>query len=79
MPPAPRLVSAGSAELAASARLGDAWRAIAGIDDPALRDERSRMRDLLATRPEPLIRTERPGHLTGSAFVVDAAAQHTLM
>jgi 8-oxo-dGTP pyrophosphatase MutT (NUDIX family) len=37
------------------------------------------MRRLLEERPRPLDRSERPGHLTGSAFVVDAAAQRTLM
>jgi len=37
------------------------------------------MRWLLESRPQPLDRAERPGHLTGSAFVVDAAAERTLM
>lgn len=37
------------------------------------------MRSLIASRPQPLDRTERPGHLTGSALVVDAAATRTLM
>ena len=37
------------------------------------------MRWLLEHRPRPLDRSERPGHLTGSAFVVDATAQRTLM
>lgn len=59
-------------------RVGDAWAAIAGVSDNALRDEREGMRSLLADRPRPLDRTERPGHLTGSALVVDAAAERTL-
>lgn len=37
------------------------------------------MRWLIESRPHPLDRTERPGHLTGSAFVVDATVGRTLM
>ena len=37
------------------------------------------MRALLEERPEPLDRHERPGHLTGSALVVDADANRTLV
>jgi 8-oxo-dGTP pyrophosphatase MutT (NUDIX family) len=44
-----------------------------------LREERSRMRRLLEERPDPLDREERPGHFTGSALVVDASAERTLM
>ncbi|GJM37774.1 MAG: hypothetical protein DHS20C19_11410 [Acidimicrobiales bacterium] len=73
-----RLLTAGDARLAASTRVGDAWAAIAGVSDNALRDERERMRSLLAERPRPLDRTERPGHLTGSALVVEAALERTL-
>ncbi len=37
------------------------------------------MHELLTTRPLPLDRTERPGHFTGSALVVDADAEHMLV
>ncbi|MDG2026322.1 MAG: NUDIX hydrolase [Acidimicrobiales bacterium] len=67
------------AALEPSARVGDAWQAIAAVDDPELRPARERMRSLLAERPAPLDRGERPGHLTGSAFVVDAAVERTLL
>lgn len=33
----------------------------------------------MATSPDPLLRSNRPGHLTGSAFVVDSTGQRTLM
>ena len=74
-----RLLSAASAELAPSGRIGDAWRTIADVHARELRGERDRMRELLATTAEPLARTERPGHLTGSAFVVDAYAERALI
>lgn len=65
--------------LRSSSRLGDVWAAIADLDDPVHRDFRGRVRALLASTPEPLLRTNRPGHLTGSAFVVDSTGQRTLM
>lgn len=37
------------------------------------------MRELLEKHPEPLCRDERPCHLTGSALVVDADSERTLM
>lgn len=37
------------------------------------------MRRLLAERPDPMHRGERPGHLTGSAFVVDATGRRALV
>lgn len=75
----PELLLADDPRLAPSTRLGDAWAAIAPIDAAALRDARARMRELLATRPAPLDRTERPGHLTGSALVVDPESRRTLL
>lgn len=75
----PLLLRRGDPRLAPSDRVGDAWSAIAPVDQCDLRDTRARMRELLETRPAPLVRGERPGHLTGSAFVVDATAQRTLM
>ena len=73
------LVPAGDPRLASSDRIGDAWAAIAPVGHEDLRETRNRMRWLLESRPQPLDRTERPGHLTGSSFVVDAAAERTLM
>lgn len=73
------LLAAGDQRLASSSRVGDAWAAIAPVRDETLRHERTRMRALLEERPEPLDRRERPGHLTGSALVVDAEAKRTLV
>ncbi len=74
-----QLLSGDDRRLAPSARLGDAWATISAIDDPILRSSRGRMRRLLETRPAPLDRTERPGHLTGSALVVHADLERTLV
>lgn len=73
------MIVAGDERTAPSARVGDAWAFIAAVRLPDLRPTRDRMRRLLEERPSPLDRSERPGHLTGSAFVVDAAAERTLM
>jgi 8-oxo-dGTP pyrophosphatase MutT (NUDIX family) len=75
----PELLTAESERLVASDRVGDAWSVIAPVDNPKLRDERERMRSLIAERPLPLDRTERPGHLTGSALVVHADLERTLV
>jgi 8-oxo-dGTP pyrophosphatase MutT (NUDIX family) len=75
----PELLSADDPRLAPSARLGDAWAAIAPTDVPQLRRARVQMRELLATRPLPLDRVERPGHFTGSALVVDPDSRRTLL
>jgi 8-oxo-dGTP pyrophosphatase MutT (NUDIX family) len=72
-------LTAGDPRLAASSRLGDAWATIATVRHESLREERAMMRMLLEERPAPLHREERPGHLTGSALVVDADAARTLM
>lgn len=73
------LLGADDPRLAPSSRVGDAWAAIAAVSDLELAPVRERMRRLLATRPHPLDRRERPGHLTGSALVVDAAAERILV
>lgn len=75
----PSILATGDPRLTGSSRVGDAWAAIATVDHASLRDTRERMRSLLESRPEPLQRSERPGHLTGSAFVVDSSADRTLM
>jgi 8-oxo-dGTP pyrophosphatase MutT (NUDIX family) len=73
------LLTGNDQRLAASTRVGDAWSVIAPVADEALRVERDRMRWLLEHRPAPLDRAERPGHLTGSALVVDGTTDRTLM
>lgn len=73
------LVGADDPRLAPSSRVGDAWAWVAAVTDPELAATRERIRRLLATRPDPLDRRERPGHLTGSALVVDAAAERVLV
>ncbi|MGZ0219156.1 MAG: hypothetical protein ACKVIY_09095, partial [Acidimicrobiales bacterium] len=75
----PELLTADAERLAVSDRVGDAWSAIAPVDDPKLREARERMRLLLSERPLPLDRTERPGHLTGSALVVHADLERILI
>ena len=73
------MIASDDLRLRPSVRVGDAWAAIAPVTYADLRDARDRMRRLLEERPQPLDRVERPGHLTGSAFVVDAAAERALM
>ena len=63
--------------LAESDDLARVWAAIEPVG--SLPDERRRMRELLDTRPDPLVRTERPGHFTGSALVVHADLERTLV
>lgn len=75
----PELLTAGDPRLAPSERLGDAWAAIAPVEDAEQRAARDAMRRLLAERPDPMHRGERPGHLTGSAFVVDATGRRALV
>jgi len=74
-----RWLAADAPELAASADPTQVWAAIEPVDDPVLAEARRRMRELLDTRPEPLRRTERPGHFTGSALVVHADLERTLV
>ncbi|MEM8707403.1 MAG: NUDIX hydrolase [Actinomycetota bacterium] len=74
-----RWLTADAPELAESDDLSLVWGAVAPIDLAELEDERRRMRELLDTRPEPLDRRERPGHFTGSALVVHADLERTLV
>lgn len=73
------LLTADDPRLDPSGRLGDAWAAIAPVVDAEQQAARDAMRRLLAERPHPLDRGERPGHLTGSAFVVDATGRRALV
>ena len=75
----PRWLNADAPELTEHDDLDLVWAAIEPIDDPALAGERRRMRELLDTRPDPLKRHERPGHFTGSALVVHADLERTLV
>ena len=75
----PELLTAGAPELRPATDPEAAWAAIGPVRDPVLADTRSRMRQLIDTRPAPLDRTERPGHFTGSALVVHADLEHTLV
>ena len=79
MTQSPHLLTVGHQLLAPSSKIGDAWAAIAVVDRSELRSTRERMRTLLAERPAPLDRTERPGHLTGSGLVVNHDLERTLV
>lgn len=70
-------LTADAAALAASTDLDRVWAAIEPLT--SLDDARSRMRELLDTRPRPLDRGERPGHFTGSALVVHSDLERTLV
>lgn len=74
-----RWLSADAPKLVEHDDLDLVWAAIEAIDDSALARERRRMRELLDTRPDPLERHERPGHITGSALVVHADLERTLV
>jgi len=62
-----------------STRIGDAWALIAQVRSPEFRSTRSRMRHLIESVPAPADRSSRPGHLTGSALVVDSSFSSTLL
>ncbi len=49
------------------------------VHSPELAATRTQMLELLDTRPDPLNRTERPGHFTGSALVVDEQRERLLV
>jgi 8-oxo-dGTP pyrophosphatase MutT (NUDIX family) len=75
----PELLRAGDARLAPSTDLAVARATVAAVDDPVLAAERTRILALVDRRPDALQRTCRPGHLTGSALVVDADAARVLV
>lgn len=74
-----QLLPAGHPALAPTDDLAVARAAVASVDAPALVRQRARILDLVDTRPDALSRTCRPGHLTGSALVVDADARRVLV
>jgi 8-oxo-dGTP pyrophosphatase MutT (NUDIX family) len=69
-----RLVDADDPALAPSGDVAAAMAALAArsFDDPGAEAARRRIVELVGERPDGADRTTRPGHLTGSAFVVDA-------
>lgn len=79
--PAPSFIGGGSPRLASSTDVDDALAAIAAVPfgDEALERDRLLIDHLIAGRPDAADRATRPGHLTGSAFVVDATAEHALL
>jgi len=73
------LLSGSDPDLEPSTRIEHAQISIREVDDVYDEGTRDRILDLIATRPRPLERTERPGHLTGSALVVDHRARRMLL
>jgi 8-oxo-dGTP pyrophosphatase MutT (NUDIX family) len=75
-----RLVQ-GDPRLAASPDVGTALRQLdraPGVD-PAVAAARAQIVELVAGRADAADRTTRPGHLTGSAFVVDATGDRFVL
>lgn len=68
-------LSSGDAELASTEDLAVARELLAGFDD----DLGDRYRALIDGHPDACHRTCRPGHLTGSALVVDSTGENTLL
>lgn len=77
----PVLLTADAPELAHATDVGRALASVAAvpIGDEALERDRILIEHLIEGRPDAATRSTRPGHLTGSAFVVDAAAEHALL
>ena len=75
----PTFLPASADALAFSPRLEAARAAVIDVEDVEADPVKARIYNLLDTRPRPLDRDERPGHLTGSALVVDHQARRTLV
>ncbi|MFN8053188.1 MAG: NUDIX hydrolase [Acidimicrobiales bacterium] len=71
----------GSPELRPSADVSEALAAVAAVPpgDDALERDRLLIAHLVDGRVDAATRTTRPGHLTGSAFVVDDARERALL
>ena len=69
------------ATLTESTDVNDALALVDAVppSDDALERDRILIRHLIEGRAESAARTTRPGHLTGSAFVVDSTATHALL
>lgn len=76
-----RLLSAGDPELQTSTDVATAVAAVDAVPrgDDALERDRILLRHLIVDRADSAARTTRPGHLTGSAFVVDAVGESALL
>jgi 8-oxo-dGTP pyrophosphatase MutT (NUDIX family) len=76
-----RLCYPGDQALAPSADLATALRHIEAAlpGEPTHEAHRARMREFLATHPDALDRSCAPGHLTGSAMVLDPATGRFLL
>lgn len=66
-------------ELHSSDDLDVARAHIDGVTDPAQRDVREQMLGFVDAHPDALLRTCAPGHLTGSALVVDPDTRRVLV
>lgn len=75
------LLAAGDPRLVRSSDVAAALASVAAVPagDEALERDRILMAHLIEDRAEAADRTTRPGHLTGSAFVVDAAGERALL
>lgn len=74
-----RILDSNSPDLVASQdrKVAQQWFNGAALDDLDL--ERARALDLIEDHPDIALRTCRPGHLTGSAFVVDPVFERVLL
>ncbi|MDG1876804.1 MAG: NUDIX hydrolase [Acidimicrobiales bacterium] len=75
----PELLTAEAPQLRPARDPELAWASVDPVAAPDLAMTRRRMRELIDTRPRPLDRVERPGHFTGSALVVHADLERTLV
>lgn len=67
------------AELDTSDQIADARAHILAVDDPDLSDTRERVLSFVDRHPDALHRSCEPGHLTGSALVVDPRRRRVLL
>ncbi len=74
-----KILSAESPLLASNAEPSAAWLQVTRIRRADLVAERTRTLDLLRTHPDALLRTCRPGHLTGSALVIEPESEQMLL
>lgn len=74
-----RILDANSPELTSSQdrKVAEEWFGGAALDDLDL--ERARALDLIEDHDDIALRTCRPGHLTGSAFVIDPVFERVLL
>ena len=72
-------ITSGDERLRDSTRLDDVSATIEPLTDPEQSEALQAMRLLLAQRPTPLDRRERPGHFTASALVVNAKRDRVLL